>query len=191
MDKKTLLVSLATAVVASLVVVWAVGGQVGPQGPAGVPGSPGKDGKLGSLSGPDIPSQYLRWGGVASYQAQADLTNATAATNTPCIMTSPAATSTLRFAMLRVTTGSSTATKWHLSKGTGTSEATTTANQLGAYSLASGIVGVFPYSAANSSSVDPVDVFAPNSKLVWTIAGTVISGTANFNGVCAAEWVAL
>lgn len=189
MDTKQLIIPLVTTVVA-FIAMWAVFGG-GPAGTPGANGVNGKDGTFGALAGPDIPSEYLRWGGAASYRRQAELTNATAATNTPCILTSPAATSTLRFAMLRVSTGSTTATKWHLSKGTGTSEATTTANQLGAYSLSSGIVGVFPYSAAISSTVDGVDVFPPNSKLVWTIAGTIIADTSKFNGVCSAEWDAI
>lgn len=142
---------------------------------------------LGALSSPNISSPYLSWGDMTTYRSQTVLTNATAATNTPCILTSPAATSTLRFAALRVSTASSTATGWHVSKGTGTSEATTTANSLGSYALGASTLGTMTLRPA-LSTVDPVSVFAPNSKLVWTIAGTAIADTTKFNGVCQAEW---
>lgn len=180
---------IAVAVVLSLLGAWmlGVGGTNTETVTREVVKEIRQDPSLGALSNPDISSPYISWGGMATYRAQVPLSNATAATNTPCILTSPAATSTLRFAALRVSTASSTATGWHVSKGTGTSEATTTANSLGSYALSSGALGTMTLRPA-LSTVDPVSVFAPNSKLVWTIAGTVIADTSKFNGVCQAEW---
>lgn len=180
MDTKSIVTPLVTTVVAFIALWGLLGG-----GPAG------KDGKDGSVFGgtnPDIISNYLRWGDTASYKQQAVLSNASAATNTPCILTSPAATSTLVFAQLSLSTGSTTATGWFASKGTGTGEATTTANQLGSYAIGSATLGTMTLRPA-LSTVDPVSVFAPNSKLVWTISGTAIANTANFNGTCNAEWI--
>lgn len=180
MDIKTNLQAGAVALVVTVLVAWFVGvqGPQGPQGPASFGGT-----------NPNIISNYLRWGDTTSWKQQAALSNASAATNTPCILTSPAATSTLVFAQLSLSTGSSTATGWHASKGTGTSEATTTANSLGTYTLASEALGTMTVRPA-LSTVDPVSVFAPNSKLVWTISGiTAITNTSKFNGTCNAEWI--
>jgi len=55
--------------------------------------------KFGALSSPMIPSPFLNWGGVSEWRSGNDLRTAT---STLCALQSPAATSTLRTATLRV-----------------------------------------------------------------------------------------
>lgn len=88
---KTLAVSLIVSILA------VVGGGLGIFGPLGahLPSA-------GALTGPDIPSPYLRWGGVARYGAAVNLA---ASASVPCSIQNPtSATSTLTSFSARINT---------------------------------------------------------------------------------------
>lgn len=139
--------------------------------------------KLGSASSPSVVSGCMDVNGVKTCSFGQVLRTAT---NTPCIIKSPAATSTLVRSGVRIATATSTATNWHASKGTGTSEATTTANQIASIALSSGVQGTMFTAPATGETTDTVEIFAPNQLLVWTVAGTVIADSTKLNGQCTA-----
>lgn len=142
---------------------------------------------LGALSSPRIPSPYLTWGGVATYQARIALNTAT---TTPCAILSPVSTSTLEFADLIIKTPTSTATTWTLAKAT-TRYATTT--KLSVFSLGSGVTGTMVGTTTASNitgstvAVDDLNVIAPSTYIVWGVAGIdKIADTSKLNGYCQA-----
>lgn len=141
--------------------------------------------QLGALAGPDIPYQYLNVGGLRHEFRSMVLATAT---TTPCALQSPAASSTLLHAGLRISTATSTATVWTASKAA-TAFATTTA--FDQFSLGSGVQGSMFVGAASSTAPDEASVIGPSQWIVWGVQGTVIAGTANLNGVCAAEFIVL
>lgn len=144
---------------------------------------------LGALAGPDIISNYISWGGQRTYRARVEFTGAT---NTPCIITSPAGTSTLVNSALQINNGSSTASVWFMSKGTGVSSATTVANRLNSWSLASAargtLMGTTTGTGLTNGVVDNALVLSPNQKIVWTGAGYVPADETKFTGSCYAEF---
>lgn len=145
---------------------------------------------IGALTGPEIASPYLAWGGVYHYAAATALTNAT---TTPCAIQSPAATSTLSESMIKITIASSTATTWTLAKSL-TPYATTTV-LIPNTTLGSGVQGVMGFfgtstPAGGTPIPDPTYVFSPNTYLVWSVAGVNPSGTG-LSGVCQAEFTAI
>lgn len=168
---------------------------VGPQGPAG---RDGKDGVtkvitevvnqpvprvLGALTGPEIPSDYVTFGGLRHEYRVGTLR---AATTTPCALMSPPATSTLLVGTLQVLVGTSTATTWSIAKAT-TAFATTT--NFATVPVASGQVGTSTVPVlANGAGV-----FAPSTFLVFGLQGFNLNTTPgiNFTGSCQAEFVVL
>lgn len=87
MDKKTLFAAIGVVLLIAVVGCFL---------PAGNPITPNvvertKE-SFGALSGPDISSPYLQWGGVHEYRASMDMA---ATSSIPCSLQSPAATSTL------------------------------------------------------------------------------------------------
>lgn len=142
----------------------------------------------GALTGPDISSPYLSVGGVREEYRHQTLATAT---TTPCAIQSPAATSTLNYAALRIDTATSTATTWTLAKAT-SAYATTT--KLAGFSLGSGAFGTMNASTTPSTSttiIDDTNVIAPNTYLVWGVAGTIISDATKLNGVCQAKFTVI
>lgn len=138
---------------------------------------------VGALTGPDISSPYLNWGGVKTYQARQSLSTAT---STPCNIQSPAATSTLIYTALRVTTSTSTATTWTIAKAA-SSNATTTVIGRDAISLGSGALGtMFFVGSSTGLSIDSAETFAPSQYLVWGAKGFLPADTTKLNGFCEA-----
>lgn len=145
---------------------------------------------LGALAGPDIPSPYLKWGGVAFWPYQKSVATAT---TTLCTFTSPAATSTLSHASITLTTASTTAevavdvTKGAASGATGSS----TAVFLDARIPASqgGTFYANPVSDLTEQGVSERAVFAPNTNLNFVMtnetdgngAGVVAVGSCQAN----------
>jgi peptidoglycan hydrolase-like protein with peptidoglycan-binding domain len=135
--------------------------------------------KLGSISSPDIMSPYFSVGGVQQWFARGDLKTAT---TTPCAIQSPVSTSTLLFATLQINTGTSTATTWTLASST-SAYATTT---LGAtYSVGSGAKATLSFNGTAGSQQD-TQMLAPNTWIVWGVAGTAVRGTSYLLGTCQA-----
>lgn len=141
---------------------------------------------FGALAGPDIPSPYLNWGGVRTYNAGISPTQAT---TTICAIQSPAATSTLTYASVKLDVSSSTATILDLAKGT-TAFATTTA--IGSTYAVAADAQAFVL-ASTSPGAGAVTVFAPNQWFVVGVRGGVTPGSngAGFvpTGRCQATFV--
>lgn len=140
--------------------------------------------KLGALAGPDIASPFLKWGGVEVVNASMTLNTAT---TTPCAIQSPSATSTLTHASLTVQVASSTATTWTLAKAS-TAYATTT--RLSEFALSSGVQGTMVASTTplSAPTVDEVRVIAPDTFLVWGMAGIGNLTSDKLTGICKASF---
>lgn len=132
--------------------------------------------KFGAVSSPDIPSPYFSYGDIRFWGAKT--TSLTSATTTVCSLQSPAATSSLVTAAVRLTTSSTTASTVTLAKAT-TPYATTTS--LGAISVSANGQGVAVASTTGSH------IFAPNTYFVVGMQGN--TGTFSPVGVCQATWM--
>lgn len=123
--------------------------------------------------------------GVTEYKYSVGLTQAT---TTICAIQSPAATSTLRFAAVRFSVSSTTASTVTMAKSA-TAFATTTA--IGGGALAASAQGTFSATTtpATLTSLDGVTTFAPSQWIVVGMAGG--TGTFSPSGVCQAVFVAI
>ena len=110
------------------------------------------------------------------------------ASTTVCSIKSPSATSTLMFASLTLTTGTSTTPMFEIGKSY-QYDATTTS--FGTWTLAASQLGTMVASTTYSgmgSVVDPQTVFSPNTYLNFKYGGVL--GTTNvFVGKCKAEFI--
>lgn len=141
---------------------------------------------LGAIPGADLLFPQINFNGVKKEDTRKALT---LATTTPCAIKSPSATSTIASASLMVTTASSTATTWTVARAT-TAFATTTPLTT-AFSLSSAVQGSMTYFASSTvPTIDSTSVVAPNTYLVWGVAGVAPAGTG-LGGVCSAEFVLL
>lgn len=136
---------------------------------------------FGALSGPDIASPYLRWGGVAQYSGSMD--PLAVATTTVCAIQSPAATSTLQAFQVRLDVSSTTASTVHIAKAN-TAFATTTL--LGTAYAVSANAQAF-IQASTTATAGALTVFAPGQ---WVVVG-MQGGTGTFSptGTCQANWI--
>lgn len=133
---------------------------------------------VGALSGPDIASRYLRWGGVAQHNYST--TYFTAATTTPIAIQSPAATSTLLIGSgCRFDHASTTAKAVRFSKGA-TQYATTT------YLFGANVAANAYATIVATTSLDAF-VFEPNSWFVGSLVGG--TGVDSPSGVCNLRFV--
>jgi len=185
--------AIITSVLASIVLVWGFG--LGGKNIETVTREVVKEVRetgqsLGALAGPDIASPYLRWGGVATYGASANMATAT---STVCAIQSPAATSTLVAGpVARFNLASTTATTVWFAKAT-TAFASTTV--LGAANLGASAQATLYASTTDSQAlVDGVFVFAPNTWLTVGITGAVKgtgTGQTGTSGVCQAQFLTI
>lgn len=144
--------------------------------------------KTGGIGSPDIPFNYLQWGGVPQYVYGANLKTAT---TTPCNIQSPTATSTLVWAGIRVDTSSSTATIWDIAQAA-TLNATTTAIGT-AYNVGANAAAFIL--ASTSPGAGQPTVFAPSQWLVFGVRQGITGGDTAGTGFvpagrCEAEFVA-
>ena len=138
---------------------------------------------VGALAGPNIPSNYLKWCGVAIYSGATALA---VGTTTVCAIQSPAATSTLIRASILLTTSSTTASTVTLAKAA-TAFATTTS--LGQHVVAANAQGAIQASTTLAVGLNDNTVFGPNQWFVVGMAGGV--GTFSPVGQCQATWQTL
>lgn len=127
---------------------------------------------LGALTGPDIPSSYLNWGGVRTWQ----YSQAMALASTTCSFQSPAATSTLTFAGARVSAAPLGTNQYEWGIGA-TAYATTTS--LGRGLIGSGAQGTVLASTTNAHTGDNVDqetVLAPNTYVNLKVGTSTPTG---------------
>ncbi len=139
---------------------------------------------FGALSGPDIPSPYLQWGGVQHWAGST--VNLVAGTSTPAAIQSPAATSTLQSVVCRFQPASTSAKVITIAKAT-TAFATTT--KLGDCTLAAGAFGTCVGSSTSAVNLDGIGVFGPNQYIVIGMQGGQGNGALEAPvGACEAEW---
>lgn len=144
----------------------------------------GKEQPVGALAGPDIPSPYLRWGDVAIYQAKQTFNQAS---TTVCSLQAPSATSTLLWANVGITTGTSTTVLFEMAKST-LFDATTTLLS-SSHSFASGVLGTFTASSTlnTDNGLNGPKIFGPNQYLNVKYGGA--NGSLNvLQGTCNAAW---
>ncbi len=136
---------------------------------------------LGALAGPDIPSPYLHWGGVRTYNAGSGLT---AAASTTCSLQSPAATSTLVEAGINFDVASSTAAEI-VEIGYSSNPFSTTTALSGTYHISSGAQAFVHASTAPAAGSN--EIIPPNSYINFKL-GQWNSATAPV-GRCQAQFV--
>jgi len=132
--------------------------------------------KVGAVSTPDMQSPYFSYGGVRHWGART--TNLQQATTTICALQAPAATSSLRFASIKLTVSSTTAS--NVNFGTG----------LTPYAISSTLGGQAVGANAMGDVVATSTVtMSPNHYFVVVMSGG--SGTFSPTGTCEATWVEL
>lgn len=176
-------------------------GPQGPQGPQGIPGTSGTSGMpgtpgtpgpiVGGLSGPDISSPFLSWGGVRQWAARSG--SLTQATSTICSLTSPLATSTLLAANISLSTASSSAVALDISKNIAGATASTS-DVFGDKKIAAGARATLMADIA-ADSTEQADsekaIFAPSSRLNFVMRNATAGnglGSAPV-GSCSAVWI--
>ena len=136
---------------------------------------------VGALAGPDIPSTYLQWGGVATHNFSQSMTQGA---STTCQWLTPAATSTVRIAA-RFTLASTSAVLVEMGKSLGP-QATTT--KLGEFTVGASLPATLVSSSTQADFGGAITwpfVAGPSTYLAVKIggggAGSVPTGTCNFS----------
>lgn len=139
---------------------------------------------LGAVASPDIPSPWLKWGGVTKYNGHdADLTQAS---TTICAIQAPTATSSLTHAAVQLSVSSTSASSLVIAKSD-TAFATTT--QIGTnYAIGAG--AQVTVVASSTPAAGNATLFSPNQWLVVSMQGGA-GGTFSPTGVCQASWTAI
>lgn len=139
--------------------------------------------KLGAITGPEVPYNYFCIGGICSYYYSATLTTGVTGTTTPCSFLTPASTSTLVRTSMTLLEGTSTAATWSLASSTSPYATTTTFQQ---FTVSAGSAT----SLVSTTTLTKLNVFKPNSYLVWGVQGYT-GGNGNgfiLNGRCQATF---
>ena len=134
--------------------------------------NPPSDPALGALAGPDIPSPYLRWGDLTSWNYNVPMNQGT---TTVCSIQSPASTSTLIYAAVSVKTSPATVMGVDISKGGGIGQTATSSTQFLSAKIAAGNRGNFFTQPAASDITEQgaeIAVFAPNTPLNFGFASS-------------------
>lgn len=173
MDKKQIIASVVTLVIAVVASVYLGGTQVVKEITHEVP--------VGAVSSPDIPGRYFSYGGVRQWGGRQQMQ---VATTTLCAIQSPAATSTIEYVSFSITTGTSTAATIDI--GTSTNAFSTTTNLVSAVSIASGANGQQFWSPVGGSVND--NTMAPNTYVLVKTAGAGLGGYT-YGGTCQASFV--
>jgi len=136
---------------------------------------------VGALSGPDIPYQYIRVGGVYEWFQHQTLATKT---DIACTLKSPVATSTLVFASVQFDTSSSSATSWIWSSAT---TATATTTSIGtAFAIGANAQAYITASTTPAANMQ----FAPSTYLnLGLTTGSVGYGKLVPTGACSAKWI--
>ena len=136
---------------------------------------------FGALTGPDIPSQYLNWGGVPIWHFSMQMTQGT---STPCSFTSPAASSTLTSATTQFTGAIGYTTGWLWGTDRTNPTATTTALGTMLSVLSPDITGAIVASTTAGT------VYPGGTRLNFNLSTSTAGVNANFApvGRCYAEF---
>lgn len=137
---------------------------------------------VGALTSPDIPSPWLRWGGVR--QRAAALSTLNTSTTTICALQAPNATSTLLTGGLKLDTSSTTASTVTIAKGAHSNATTTLIREA---SVAANAKATVIAASTTLSALEQTNrTFAPNEWLVMSLTGG--TGTFSPTGTCNAVW---
>lgn len=134
---------------------------------------------FGALAGPDIPSQYLKWGGGAGIRIWPTAYPLTTSTTTVCSILSPAATSSLRSVGVQLTTSTTTSGVFTIAKGTHSNASTTLIAQ-------AAITANAPLFLNGSTTADSIISIAPNTYINFSMSGG--AGTFSPIGTCHATF---
>jgi hypothetical protein len=139
---------------------------------------------VGALTGPDIPSTWLRVGGVTHYFAHM---NGNTASTTLCSMKAPVATSTLISATVEITSGSSTAGLITIAKAASTSNNATTTILGNQILLTASTEDTINASTTAAQKAAEAEIFGPSTYLNIGIQhGTGLLNTQR--AICNVEW---
>jgi hypothetical protein len=170
---KSLLLGLALVI---------IGGALGWGLALRTPESP-TDSPVGALTSPDIPSPWLKWGGVR--QRAAALSTLKTGTTTICALQAPNATSTLLTGALRLDVSSTTATTVTIAKGAHSNATTSLIREA---SVSANAKATVPAASSTVSALEQTNrTFAPNEWLVMSLTGG--TGTFSPTGACNAVLV--
>jgi len=175
MDIKNFIIGSLSTLVLILAGVFLLGASEPQPGP--------REQSLGALTGPDISSQYLSWGGVRIWQF-ADVMDTA---STTCSFLTPPATTTLAWAAAGLDAAPIGATlPWEWGKAAN-EYATTTS--LGVGYLASGASGTILASTTGSFMTDAIDeeiVFSPSTYLNLKVGS---SSPNSVSGACYVQFM--
>ncbi len=129
---------------------------------------------VGAVSSPNIPSPYLQWGGVSSYNYSKEFNTAS---TTSCALQTGPATSTLDLFGATVTGNTQVATQLSLTKGTAMQASTTALGGSFAVALGAQITVV-----ASTTNSEATRLLAPFTWLQVNIMGG--TGVASSTGNC-------
>lgn len=162
-------------------------GDRGPQGPQGIPGERGPVGPagspaprtLGALTGPEISSPYLSFGGVREWAYRGIMARAA---STTCSIQLPNASTTLAYAAANMTQIAST-TVFEIGYSAVSPNATTTLIATKTITTATQDTIVATSTTALSNLTPPLTL-APNSYINFKIGGGSVAGTVDPVGQC-------
>ena len=177
-NPKYISIGVVLAVLISAIAFFKAGpGSVGPQGPKG-------DSVVGAVSSPDIMAPYFSYGGVRHWGYSMPFTDAT---STICRFQSPAATSSLEFVSIDITTATSTASFIEVGQSAN-QNATTTRIQ----AISVPTTELLDYVGTTTDKVVGTWIFGPNRYLNVKVGGFIIhAGDGLLEGTCKATFVSL
>lgn len=143
------------------------------------------DVSFGALTGPDIASPYLRWGGVPLFHASEPMASAT---TTVCAFRGPASTSTLDKFTANFVVSSTSASTLTLALGAST-DAQPSATSSTVLPLSASSISANAQAFVTSTTSSSAQVVGPNQWVLLSMKGG--SGTFSPTGVCQARFEGL
>jgi len=138
--------------------------------------------ELGAFPGPDIMSDYLIFNGLEKRYFSSGLNQAS---TTVCSFLTPAATTTLMYASLTLTTGSTTDMFFEIGKG---AEMDATTTSLGAAQLTGQSLTLV--ASSTQGLAGDKDIFGPSEYLNFKYGNATDDGITNvLVGTCLAEFI--
>lgn len=146
---------------------------------------------VSALSGPDIPSPYISWGGILKWNLPGSFQTATTSV---CWVKSPVASSTLDWARIAITVGTTTDAIFDISTST-TQFASSSPALVKAEAIVSGATGIIAWQPGAASSTSGVigltktsgasqNVLPPNTYVTFKTGAGL--GGYTYTGSCAA-----
>lgn len=181
MHHKELLIGAIVGIVAVSAVFFLT-----PNEPAPVPERPERreEPSVRAVASPDIPSPWVRWGGVTVYNAKQTMQTAT---TTLCWIANPrSATSSVRSFVAQITTGTSTAANITLATSSSRYATSTSDELIADHPVASGAQDTITYNASTANA----NIIGPSEYLLLQTAGAGAGGYT-YTGHCQATFEAI